>query len=49
MMFCHMHNYWYQGAKCSKCLAREKPYLYSRDEVADPDEWAVLERKGWVR
>lgn len=49
MMFCHKHNTFYSGAKCEKCITDEPPYLYTRDEVADPDEWRRFRRRGWTK
>ena len=48
-MHCFMHNVFYSGKECEKCLAGEEPYLYTRDEVADPDEWRLLKMRGWVK
>ena len=49
MMYCQKHCHWYEKAKCDKCVDGEKPYLRSRDEVADPDEWRLFVKRGWVR
>ena len=49
MMFCAKHAHWYEKAKCDKCESGENPYLRTRDEVADPDEWARFVRMGWTK
>lgn len=49
MMFCHKHNIWYQGAKCYMCLEGDPPYLYTREEVADPNEWRRFVNNRWVK
>lgn len=49
MMFCKIHWHWYQKAKCDKCVNKEKPYIRTRDEVADPNEWARFKRLGWTK
>jgi len=48
-MYCQVHCCWYAGKKCKKCIFKEPPYLRSRDEVADPKEWARYVRMGWTR
>ncbi len=48
MMHCSRHNIWYQGSKCQRCINKLPPYRYSRDEVADPNEWARFRRLGWT-
>lgn len=48
-LFCFKHNYFYHDAKCEKCIAGEPPYLYTRDEVADPDEWERFVKYGWTK
>lgn len=47
-MHCARHNIFFQGKKCQKCIDKESPYLYSRDEVPDTKEWARYVRLGWV-
>jgi len=49
MMFCYKHNTFYRGSKCQMCIDKKPPYKYSRNEIADPDEWARFCRLGWVR
>ena len=49
MMYCAKHTCFYSGHKCEKCLAGEPPYLRMREEVADPDEWKLFKRRGWVK
>jgi len=48
MMYCELHCCWYQGKKCKKCINREPPYLRTRDEIADPNEWKRYVRMGWT-
>ena len=49
MMYCTKHCYFYAGWKCEKCEAGEPPHLRTRDEVADPKEWVLFERRGWTK
>ena len=49
MMYCEKHCYWHSGAKCDKCLSGEPPYLRIRDEVADPNDWKLFKRRGWIK
>jgi len=48
MIYCQVHCCWF-AKKCPKCLAKYPPYLRTREEVADPDEWARYKRMGWTR
>jgi len=48
-MYCSKHAIFFSGWKCDKCLKNEPPYLRTRDEVADPDEWKRYKRMGWTR
>ena len=49
MMYCQKHCHWYNGFKCDMCVDNEPPYLRSRDEVADPQDWKFFVKKGWVK
>jgi len=49
MMFCAKHFCFYYGVKCKKCINGEPPYLRTRKEVADPDEWRRCKRMGWIK
>lgn len=49
MMFCNKHWVFYYGHRCQKCIDGEPPYLRTRDEVADPDEWRMCVRNRWVK
>ncbi|MHA1693667.1 MAG: hypothetical protein ACTSUG_00280 [Candidatus Helarchaeota archaeon] len=49
MRYCAKHCYWFSEKKCPKCIAKEKPYLRTREEVADPNEWKLFKRRGWTR
>lgn len=49
MVYCPKHCHFFSGSKCDKCLVGEGPYLRTRDEVADPDEWKSFVRMGWVK
>jgi len=48
MIYCMKHCLWH-CKKCPKCLLNEPAYKRSRDEVADPNEWKLFVRKGWVK
>jgi len=48
MMYCQKHCLWFVK-KCEKCAEGEPPYLRTREEVADPEEWARFKRRGWVK
>jgi len=49
MIYCHKHCYFYTSWKGEKCEAGEPPHLRTRDEVADPKEWALCVGRGWTR
>ena len=49
MRYCQKHCSWFSGHKCEKCINKEPPYLRTREEVADPDEWKLFVRNKWVK
>ena len=49
MIYCTKHCCFYYVAKCPKCEAGDEPYLRTRDEVANPKEWAMFVKRGWVK
>ena len=49
MRYCIKHCCWFEKFKCPKCVIKEPPYLRTREEVADPNEWKMFKRRGWVR
>jgi len=49
MRYCQVHCLWFEGKMCPKCTEGEPPYLRTREEVADPDEWKMFVKRGWVK
>jgi len=47
-LYCEKHCCWYYEAKCPKCVNNEPPYLRHRSEVANPEDWKLLKRRGWT-
>lgn len=49
MRYCVVHCIWFEGKICPMCVDKEPPYLRTRNEVADPNEWKRFVRRGWVK
>jgi len=49
MMYCKIHCIFFSEKNCPMCKAGQPPYLRTRKEVADPNEWARYKRLGWTR
>jgi len=50
MMYCHKHAMFFSPEpKCPKCVSGEPTHLRTREEVANPKEWARFKRMGWVK
>ncbi len=49
MMYCFKHDHWFQEPRCDMCLNHEPGALRVRDDVADPYDWKICLRNGWVK
>lgn len=47
-LYCKKHACWYYSSKCPKCENNEPAYKRHRSEIADPNEWKLFKRRGWV-
>jgi len=49
MIYCQVHCIWYGGKICPMCANKEPPYLRTREEVANPNDWKIFVRRKWVK